>query len=802
MESLLLIQDEITPAGYAKLQWTENGMVSMDTARDNCAIDFFGRPVLANNVYFEDMTHDHRSGPAGTTLAKRGFTDLDYVPAFQCTSWPTQAKPWIHKFRSLKWPSVETINDFKTYGCFLVPVGQPFSSEKELQWRLSFSIQERKLMMALNAIQYKSYVCMKMIKNDFIKPFVKGKALTSYHCKTCLFYMLEVTEEKFWTEENLIYCVQMGINTLKTWVQNRFIPNYFIPEENMWKGSNEAQSQLLATLDGILQQGPGFVFQLHCDHLGKLIMKTLKVEVGTESLNSYQKYMRLHNGDNRDRNYKLSGVELSNSPNIHDQNINSVETSNICTSTIKDKEVDGTKSNDSVCTQQLGHNREEAVEIFDEMLLGYKEPISESQNLFQPHADLSLPGQASQKESEQFVTSQHTACTLQQQGDTEDMTHSDDDSNEDNSNTTDIEIESMLHKASRSLDLAVYKIHHHCIGSILGNGRDLLQLLRENDDIEASIIEHQSVIEWFRKQTHGSKVYTEEEMLRAIDYLLPVLYSSLGSHIAAKAFNCNDNETKRQELIDLSLTNLFKGHTADAQSGKVKLAAALFMFGNYSECGSLLQNLHDNYDENVTTWGRCYKDTDFVNEALCNKIRNEMLTTTEILQESSCGCVTYLPAEIDIVPDDLKYEYFRSVFSVTPKIPEKEDYFDSVHVDSTVYLYYLRYRLYEKQGRSKDQRHALAMMGLILQEDLNLGHPDTANNLFGRILMEMGEIRAAWQCFSDSWKIRPDHNAAKWHMAIMLSETVEILNDIEKGLALEEKESVTVLYDRAAAVKN
>ena len=786
VESLLLVQDDMTPAGYAKLQWIEEGSASYDNTRDDIGVDMFGRPVLLNNAYFEDMTHDIRSGPAGTTKATIGFPDLDYVPAFQCKSWPIQSKPWLNKSRFLGFPSAETINQFERYGCFLVPVGQPSSPEKELQWRLSFSVQERKIMIGLNPTQYKCYVLLKMVKNDLIKSSIKAKSLTSYHCKTCLFYMLEVTREEIWTTVNLISCVLQCINTIRMWIKNGFIPNYFIPEENMWKGNANTQEALVEILDGLLEKGPEFVFSIHCDSVGRMISHLINEESN--------EIIKLDNGSKLQYalTQTIASVDLHVSPeDIKDPekslpvsgNINNQDTlSDGTAKELKRQEASDKEKTDSnlETLPSLVGNLEEDDDV-SQMPSGKQDSIVRPEETLQENlenTEYDVNYEAKGKSDENAFDVQEEYHTLEQDtvvsSQCADWTLTLD---EDDKGS----IEATSTNEGRPLDLAIYKIHHWCIDSVIGNGKEFLELLRESENIEESIKKNQGLIQWLEKQITKSLVYTGEEMKRAIRFVLPFLNTSLGSLLVARSIKIEDEEARMKDL-GISNTRLTEGHQSDAQSGIIKHAAILFMLGRYEACADLLAEVDENNEAHVTSWGRCLKPTDFVNETLCNKIRNECLSTEEVLHKSASVCVTYLPLEIDIIPDDLKYELFKSLFCGTPQISENEDAFDLVTVDSSIYLYYLQYRIYEKLGRKTEQKHALAKMVLVLEEDLNLGHPDTANNLFGRILIEQYEMRAAWQCFCDSWKIRPHQNAAKWHMAVILSELVAVQNAIELGI--------------------
>ncbi len=91
-----------------------------------------------------------------------------------------------------------------------------------MEWRTSFSLQERELMRNLNTVQYKCYVLMKYVKKDMITSGL-GDSISSYHCKTCLFYSIESTPAEFWTQDNLVDCLLYCLNTLLKWLVRRVL---------------------------------------------------------------------------------------------------------------------------------------------------------------------------------------------------------------------------------------------------------------------------------------------------------------------------------------------------------------------------------------------------------------------------------------------------------------------------------------------------------------------------------------------------------------------------------------------------
>lgn len=158
----------------------------------------------------------------------------DLVLSMMCETWPECASEWLTRERKHGWPSAELIDKCKSMGFLVVPVGHPSSDEPYIQWRIAFSHQELLLVRDFNSVQMKCFVILKFIKKEYIQRFIKEETLSSYHCKTCMFYCIENTPIELWVPENLAYCVLICLRQLCLWVSKDNCPNYFIPGENMF----------------------------------------------------------------------------------------------------------------------------------------------------------------------------------------------------------------------------------------------------------------------------------------------------------------------------------------------------------------------------------------------------------------------------------------------------------------------------------------------------------------------------------------------------------------------------------------
>ena len=271
--SYLIVRDTHTQPGYVKLQLVYNGqsltVYTRDIDREYEESDSEGRICLKHlSKIGKDIYSDTRNGPADTSSEY----NIDNVPGFRCSTMPEFAREWIGRHREYKWPSKRMLDKMATMGCFFVGVGYPTSRDRTIEWRISFSLQERELMFNMNMVQHKCYIILKIIKKDLIEPIV-GKSISSYHLKTCMFYSIENSKLSFWKRDNLCQCVLLCLCVLFKWVNTGYCPNYFITEENMFDRDIHRRQRLnlLHQIRFLLSQGCGFLFLIKLDNLGVLL---------------------------------------------------------------------------------------------------------------------------------------------------------------------------------------------------------------------------------------------------------------------------------------------------------------------------------------------------------------------------------------------------------------------------------------------------------------------------------------------------------------------------------------------------
>ncbi|KAK3599462.1 hypothetical protein CHS0354_006583 [Potamilus streckersoni] len=278
VQNLLVVSDENTPPGYIKLQGVEIDLplLMFNATSKNLKVDRYGRSVVCHdNDLFKGLYDGMRHGPAFTASFCEILT-VDIVPAMRLHTWPYHATEWITRNRSNNWPSQIAIDLIQQTGALLVPVGHKHSPEKHLEWRISISFAEKLLVWQFNSTQYKCYILLKIINKSFIKPILGNDVLSSYHCKTCIFYLLESTPTAMWQPENLLLCLELCLRLLYIWTEAATCPNYFIPEENMFqcKVYGHVQGWLLCVLRNLLSQEGRYLARISCDNIGDKLVRT------------------------------------------------------------------------------------------------------------------------------------------------------------------------------------------------------------------------------------------------------------------------------------------------------------------------------------------------------------------------------------------------------------------------------------------------------------------------------------------------------------------------------------------------
>ena len=117
---------------------------------------------------------------------------------------------------------------------FLIPKSHPESQHPLLEWRLSFSLVERKILFNIPTYQRTAYIIIKETLDGPIN-FNDINGYKSYHLKTIL---LELTTQPCEGIKNAYLFVKALLERLCNAYRMKKLPNFFIPSQNLLKNEN------------------------------------------------------------------------------------------------------------------------------------------------------------------------------------------------------------------------------------------------------------------------------------------------------------------------------------------------------------------------------------------------------------------------------------------------------------------------------------------------------------------------------------------------------------------------------------
>ena len=264
--TLLLMENEMTKPGFTLLK-----LLGESTARDVLRSTEYilnGRYLSCkywrelHTVYrFLEFTH----GPCAS--AKTGLYEYDIAYSLRCDIWPTNAQDCIRRLQQSPWPSHDTVLSIVNDGVLFVPIGAKKSIFENTEWRMSFSLAEKKLIHVMNHTQFLSYGLLKLFLKEAIdvNPDVKG-LLCSYFLKTALFWEITTTSHQ-WNPSTLLSCFWNCFRRLLQWVRCSYCPNFFIPQNNMFEGKLEGRNQERLLRHLIILYYEGYTSLLRCHSL-------------------------------------------------------------------------------------------------------------------------------------------------------------------------------------------------------------------------------------------------------------------------------------------------------------------------------------------------------------------------------------------------------------------------------------------------------------------------------------------------------------------------------------------------------
>ena len=266
--TLLLMENKMTKPGFTLLNLI--GESSKPAVRRSMNGHYVSCKLWRElHTKQSEFTH----GPCASAII--GPLEYDYAFCLRCDIWPTNAQDCIRRLHQCGWPSHGTVLSIVNDGVLFVPIGAKQSVFENMEWRMSFSLAEKKLIHAMNHTQFLCYGLLKIFLKEAIdvNPDVKG-LLCSYFLKTALFWEITTTSNQ-WSPSTLLSGFWNCFCRLLQWVSCSYCPNFFIPQNNMFGGKIEGgnRDKLLQHLRILYLEG--YKCLLRCQSLADKMSLTM-----------------------------------------------------------------------------------------------------------------------------------------------------------------------------------------------------------------------------------------------------------------------------------------------------------------------------------------------------------------------------------------------------------------------------------------------------------------------------------------------------------------------------------------------
>jgi hypothetical protein len=167
---------------------------------------------------------------------KDGNVEWDRVHCFVCKHWPPFAFPFIERCLSSGWPRPDALNKAVDSGVQVVPIGLKGSEIEDYEWRLSFCTAEQKLVQSLNHAQFMCFGLLKLLIKEIVSTVDENgeSPLCSFFVKTVLFWTIQNKTSLRWTPSDFLTCFWNCMKYLLHCVYRGYLPNFFLPENNLF----------------------------------------------------------------------------------------------------------------------------------------------------------------------------------------------------------------------------------------------------------------------------------------------------------------------------------------------------------------------------------------------------------------------------------------------------------------------------------------------------------------------------------------------------------------------------------------
>ncbi|XP_060567541.1 uncharacterized protein LOC132726267 [Ruditapes philippinarum] len=236
----------------------DNLYLSSDFLKNEIKKLLIGICKLPGNQGFANV-HNETQGPS--IVINKSETPSDTVVALRCEC-PSYLFAWKSRKRNHQWPPIAVVREVSSLDSHVVPVGHTGSCLQSLEWRICFTKGEIKLVHSLNDCLTKVLILLKQIAKVTLKPL--SKDMSSYLMKNVVFWLAELNDYDYFTQDALIVALKKALADLKKFVVANNFPSYMIPQRNLLEGklTHSQRIKICMRIDSLLKEGPYMVLKI------------------------------------------------------------------------------------------------------------------------------------------------------------------------------------------------------------------------------------------------------------------------------------------------------------------------------------------------------------------------------------------------------------------------------------------------------------------------------------------------------------------------------------------------------------
>lgn len=241
MPGHLYVDCSATLPGYCRLK-----LPSSDLVNNNDSVVRLGSNLFQKQIAVPDRLHSQ--------------INMGLPYQIQCTGVRCFTFPFYHRWKKERqsgFPSRNVISSIVEAGCTLIPKSHPKSISPEIEWKFDFSMAGCIISKSLTNAQRHGFYVLKIMLDNIVHhlPF-KTKHLKSVFLMTC-----EEIPPTAWAK-NFSGCVLYVLDSLVTCLKERFLPHYFIPENNLLDCFRDDDVNTLCIIIKYIRIFPASVIQI------------------------------------------------------------------------------------------------------------------------------------------------------------------------------------------------------------------------------------------------------------------------------------------------------------------------------------------------------------------------------------------------------------------------------------------------------------------------------------------------------------------------------------------------------------